>query len=337
MSLSHKRAPLALVFFKRRWQTDVADLLERTAREGVLAFDDVDMDNDLLELLRVAGREVLGGIASEVLAARGPLPEAELAPLGPELAGPAAEAFLRLLAANLAFRLRSDELLAALVAFAGEAPPPRLAPACLGRLLARCRSLRDARALIAAGPLGEAERQAALEATAIRELDLRGARLHVQAGPEALERALERAMRPRARLGWTQGLSALDRRRLLAHKQRGGWFTLLEEGDAPPPELARDLAREGGVERAAWFRRSEGEEDELRVYEGTRLVLDREQLAARIGGPPEADDLVGALRALGVTDLDPDHPRGVPHLRWAEAAGLDFKKKGLRSYCFALS
>jgi hypothetical protein len=335
-ALDHPTAPLALTFFKRRWLDDVVDLLVETLETDVFAFDDIDLDNDLLELLRVTGRVRLCEMAREVLDAREPLPEsAGLAALAPDMEGDAAQVFLRLLGVNLAFRFRSDELIASLIAFAAEGPQPRLLPADLGQLLARARSVREARVLIEASPLSAEERESALAATEIKALDLAGARLHVQADAEALERALDRAMRPRTRHGWTQGLGSAERRRFLAHKRRGEWFTLMEEGDAPSPELAKALAKESGIQRVAWVRFAEGEEPDILLIEGTRVVVDAQGLAAQVGAQPSADDVSGLLRGLGVLDLDPGHARGVPALRWAASAGLDFKKKSMRSFCFA--
>lgn len=339
MSLAHPNAPFLLTFFKRRWLRDTADLVSETLERGddTLAFDDVDLDNDLLELRRVGGVEALSGIAHEVLTATGPLPDGPaLAALAPEVEGPAVEVFLRLLAVNVAFRLRSDELLADLMNHVAAGAAPRLQPAALGGLLARARSLRQARALLEGGPLSDEAKQAALAAVTLEPLDLAGARIHLEAKPEALEAALEKVLRPLERVGWTMAVGDPSRRRFLVHKQRGGWFTLLEEGDAPPMELARELARQSGVHRAAWVRFGEGDADaELLLLEGTRVVLDRDRLCAEVGGEPSVDDVAGALRAVGVLDLDPAHPRRSPAFRWAAAAGLDFKKRSIRSYCFA--
>ena len=339
MSLAHPNAPFLLTFFKRRWLRDTADLVNETLERGdeTLAFDDVDLDNDLLELRRVGGVEALRGIAHEVLCATGPLPAGPaLEALAPELEGPAVEVFLRLLAINVAFRVRSDELLADLMTHVAGGAAPRLQPAALGSLLARARPLREARALLEQGPLSGEAQAAALAAVTLEPLDLSGARIHVEAKPEALEVALERVLRPLERIGWTMAVGDPGRRRFLVHKQRGGWFTLLEEGDAPPVELARELARQSGVLRAAWVRFGEDDADaDLLLVEGTRVVLDRAKLCAEVGGEPSADDVAGALRARGVLDLDPAHPRRSPPFRWAGAAGLDFKKRSIRSYCFA--
>lgn len=331
------RGALLLTFFKRRWLRDVTDLLEETLEgdAGLLAFDDVDMDNDLLELNRVSGPEALSELASEVLRGGAPL-EQEFArqALAPELEGARAEAFLRLLAVNIAFRLRSDALLGDLVRFAAQGSPPRLGPADLGQLLARTRTRREAQSLIEQAELG-AGTEAALAALALEPVELYGLRLHVQTDAESLEKAIDRALRPLERAGWTQGVGSPIRRRLLAHKQRGGWFTLLEEGDATPVEFAQELARSQGIQRVAWVRAGMSPDElDLRVFEGTRCVLDRAALMARCGGEVDAQDAAAALRALGVLDLDPGHARGLPALRWAQAAGLDFKKKSIRSFCY---
>lgn len=332
------RGALLVTFFKRRWLSDVVDLIEETfAREdGYLSFDDVDMDNDLRELKRVVGPEALGELARGVLRAEDELPAGlALDALAPELEGDAGRVFLQLLAVNLAFRLRTPELLEDLAAYSAQGPAPHLAPADLGGLLGRCQLAVDARRLIEAAGFEAEAQEEALSALAVPELDLLGTRIHVQTDLETLEKAIDRALRPRDRTGWTQGVGQPSRRRLLAHKQRGGWFTLLEEGDAPPLELARELAKPAGVTRVAWVKVGlTVDELDLRVLEGTRTSLDRAGLMARVGGEVTAQDAAAALRALGVLDLDPGHPRKVPALRWAQAAGLDFKKKSISSFCY---
>lgn len=333
------RGALLVTFFKRRWVNDVADLIEETfAREdGCLSFDDVDMDNDFRELKRVVGPEALGELASGVLRAEGELPAGmALEALAPELEGDVGRVFLQLLAVNLAFRLRTPELLADLAAYSAQGPAPHLAPADLGGLLGRAQLSVDARRLIEEAGFEDEAQAEALAALAVPELDLLGTRIHVQTAElETLEKAIERALRPRDRVGWTQGVGQPSRRRLLAHKQRGGWFTLLEEGDAPPLELAAELAKTSGVTRVAWIKVGlTPDELDLRVLEGTRTTLDRAGLMARLGGEVSAQDAAAALRALGVLDLDPGHPRRVPVLRWAQAAGLDFKKKSIASFCY---
>ncbi|MBL4847219.1 MAG: hypothetical protein JKY65_17000 [Planctomycetes bacterium] len=332
------RGALLVTFFKRRWLGDVLDLIEETfAREdGALSFDDIDMDNDFRELVRVTGPQALSELASGVLRAEDELPAGmALEALAPELEGDLALVFLQLLAANLAFRLRTPELLADLAAFSAREGSPRLAPSDLGALLGRCMLEPDARRLIEAAGF-EAEDQAeALAALSVTEVDLIGTRIHVLGDLEALEKGLDRALRPRERAGWTQGVGQPSRRRLLAHKQRGGWFTLLEEGDVPPLELAQALATTAGVNRVAWIQVGLTPEDlDLRVLEGTRTTLDRAGLTALVGAEADAGDAAAFLRSLGVLDLDPGHARRIPLLRWAQAAGLDFKKKSINSYCY---
>jgi hypothetical protein len=332
------RGALLVTFFKRRWVNDVADLIEETfgREDGYLSFDDVDMDNDFRELKRVVGPEALSELARGVLRAEGELPSGmALEALAPELEGDVGLVFLQLLAVNLAFRLRTPELLADLAAYSAQGPAPHLAPADLGGLLGRCQLKVDAQRLIEEAGFEEAAQAEALAALEVPELDLLGTRIHVQTDLETLEKAIDRALRPRDRAGWTQGVGQPSRRRLLAHKQRGGWFTLLEEGDAPPLELASSLAKTGGVTRVAWVKVGlTPDELDLRVLEGTRTTLDRAGLMARLGGEVSAQDTAAALRALGVLDLDPAHPRRVPVLRWAQAAGLDFKKKSIASFCY---
>lgn len=313
----------------------MVDLLDASVAGERLALDDVDMDNDLRELVRVAGREALVGLAREVLRAREPLPDCRAVQgLGPELDAEYAALFLRLVAVNLAFRLRTDGLLADLLAFAAEAPAPRPDPAAIGALLARARSVAAARALIEASPLSDSEREAALQAAVVGPVPVEGARLHLAGTHDAVARALERALRPATAVPWSLVGGGAGLRRFLALRPRGDFVTVLEEGDRPPAELADHLARAGGLSRVVWASFSPAGDD-LRVLEGNALALDRALLAARLGREPERDDVTGALRALGVLDLDPDHPRGIPKLTFAGASTADLKKRNMRAYAFA--
>lgn len=332
------RGALLVTFFKRRWVNDVLDLIEETfeREDGILSFDDVDMDNDFRELKRVTGPEALSELASGILRAEDELPAGmALEALAPELEGDVGLVFLKLLAVNLAFRLRTPELLADLAHSAALGPAPRISPTDLGGLLGRCQLASDAKALIEGAGFEDEAKAEALAALALPELDLLGTRIHVKTDLETLEKALDRALRPRDRAGWTVGVGQPSRRRLLAHKQRGGWFTLLEEGDTPPLELATELVKMSGVATVAWIKVGLSEDElDLRVLEGTRTILDTAGLKTRLGGEVTAQDAAAALRSLGVLDLDPGHPRRVPVLRWAQAAGLDFKKKSVTSYCY---
>ncbi|MBX3471753.1 MAG: hypothetical protein KF878_33270 [Planctomycetes bacterium] len=100
-----------------------------------------------------------------------------------------------------------------------------------------------------------------------------------------------------------------------------------------------------GVRRAAWSRfgpRFGPGGPDLLVVEGTRTVVDRAALEATCGEPPDDDDVAGALRALGVLDLDPGHPRGPTPLRFAEHLGggpplgveRRLKRRGIRALAF---
>ncbi len=161
-----------------------------------------------------------------------------------------------------------------------------------------------------------------------------GARLHAAGDPEAVERALTRALRPAAPLAWPLARTQPGANRFIALRSRGGWTTLLVEGDRPQPDLARALARAGGLPRVAWARLDPDDPD-LLVVEGTRTLLDREALAARVGRTPLPDDVAGALRALGVLDLDPAHPRKLPDLTYAALAGANLRQRGARGIAYS--
>lgn len=269
-----------------------------------LPLEDLDLDHDLPELEGAVGKAALAAVTRELLERREVVCEPSLAP---EIEGARAQRFLQLVALNLAFRLRTDELLAALCGWVANGPAPRLAARDLGRLLVRARSRRAALALLAASPLSEAERREAEAAVVPPALDLEGARLFLRcesqdAAASVLAAAVGGKHVPFA-------TAPEEARRFVLLRRRGGWVTVLGENDAVEPELARSLASRAGVSRAAWMR-SPGA---LLVFEGRRAVLE-------LANAEEPDDVAGELRKLGVLDLDPDHPRGAAVLRFASAA-----------------
>lgn len=277
----------------------------------------------------------LEAFARALLDAADPLPSGRaLAALSSELEEEAAQWFLRLVGINLAFRLRSDGLLASLLRFAARARPP-LDPIRLGRLLVRARSARDARALLEASPLAPEDRARALEAARpLREPRLEGARVHLAGDPNRVRALLAKALRPWTELPWTQATTAPDVRRFLLLRRRGGWSTLLEEGDRLPVTLAEALAR-AGAKQVAWASFGGEGEPDLVCWEGSRRVLDRADLRERLGEAPCEDDVAGALRARGILDLDPEHPRGEARLGFLANLDRDLRKRGVTPLAFA--
>ena len=171
--LADPKLELVLRYLKHRWLRDIADQITGSEGEEILAFEDLDLDRDMIELARVTGTDLLKRFADCVLAAPGDLDLSgrALASLSPELEPSEAQIFLRIVALNLAFRLRTDELLAALCAYTASGPAPRLAPGVLGALLGRARSERDARALLEASPLSGDALEAALATVTLDDDD----------------------------------------------------------------------------------------------------------------------------------------------------------------------
>lgn len=318
--LTGPSAELVLRYTKHRWRRDVEDLLAESAGER-LRWDDIDLDTDWVELERAVGNPALSGVAQAVLDLRAPLPadHPARAALGPELEGAQAQAFLHLVGLELAFRLRTTPLLQALCAWTAEGPAPRLAPRDLGALLIRARSARAVAGLLTSAPLSPAAREQALAAATPPPPPPPGSRLHVQADHEAVVSALVAALGGRLHAG---GATPPGARQFLLLRPRGGFVTVLEEGDAAPAALAAALAARPGISRVAWaaFPGPEGSPAlDLRLAEGRRQTLDGAGLASRIGAALEPEDVAGELRALGVLDLDPGHAKGRVELRWLEA------------------
>lgn len=323
--LEESAAELVLRYLKHRWGPALPQLLPPGSPADAMRLDDLDLDTDAVELERAVGLPAVERVATALLGLEAPPAEESraLRALAPEVTGPAAHGLLGLIGLNLAFRLRTDGLLQALVIAAARRAAPRPAPAVVGRLLGRARSGRAARALAervlgsdALGAPAQSVRDELLAAIAPPPPPPRGARLHVDAPQEAVERALVRALEPRKVVRFSG--AGPDARRFLVLRRRGAWTTVLAEGDDVAPEVGQVVARQGGVRRAAWARFGPAATDlDLRVWEGPRLAFDR----AKLGDAPEADDVAGHLRALGVLDLDPDHPRGETQLLFVEHLG----------------
>ncbi len=333
--LADPKLELVLRYLKLRWLRDIADQITGSDGAEILAFEDLDLDRDMIELARVTGTQLLTRFASFVLASPGDLDLSgrALASLSPELKPSEAQIFLRIVACNLAFRLRTDELLTSLCSYTASGPGPRLAPAVLGALLARARSERDGRALLEASPLTGDALEAA-QATATPEpMTLDGAWLHVDLDDEALDKVVPRALLPTQPLPWTRAITVPGATKLLALRRRGGWRTLLGETDRLDLDLGKALIK-AKAPRVVWA--SFGAAGlGLQVLEGTRTVLDLESLEAKIGAPPSADDVAGVLRGLGILDLDPDHPRGVSELTFAANVEKCLSKRNSRAWAFA--
>lgn len=340
-ALESGEAELVLRYAKHRWSPAVGRVLAADEPLEAARLADLDLDHDLPELERAVGRAALERLAEALLGLDAPLDEGARArrALAPEVVGPRADAVLALVGLNLAFRLRTDGLLLALVTAAGARTAPRPPAELVARLLARARSARDARALAGLAPAPEALRDAVVAAVPAPGPPAAGERLHVDATHDVIEKALAQALKPL--VAGRFSAPGPEARRFLLLRRRGGWVTVLAERDAIEADLAVRLARTGGVRRVAWAR--EAPTPDLQVHEGSRLVLDLPGLAARVAPDPvQADDVAGALRALGVFDLDPHHPRGAVSLSFAEhvesgpplGAERRLRQEGARPLCF---
>jgi hypothetical protein len=317
---------VALRFFRRRWWDEVQDLLDRS-RGATLAFDDLDLDVDLTELSGAMGMEKLARLARRGLDA--PTPEEVMDPAIRALEHddlPRARAFVRLIAANLAFALRTDELLASLIASTLE---PRLDEAALGALVARTRSARVARVLLASRPAAAA----AVEPSA-RDGDWQC--VHVRAETDAVGEALARvhAKRGHSAARWTERHAKQPLIRYAVTRPRLGWVTLLAPGGIERA-FAQELAGAApSLSRVVWTERK-GDVAHFARFEGSRLVDDDQRLAERLSSSVELDDVTGALRALGIVAHDVKAPGHVVPLSYEGIASGDASVKLTRATGFA--
>lgn len=271
---------LALVFLKRRWEREIEDLIEGSQGEA-LAFDDLALDFDLEELGNAVSTERLKKLAKKGLE-RG-------------------DAFVRLMAANLAFVYRTDELLEALVASVANGPAPRLQARDLGGLLARARSARRARELVQ--PLPEPLRAPALEAIEPMIVPGDWSALHVRSTTEELGEATTRVLAKRELVS-VPWIRSGDGARYVATRRRGGWVTLLAEKGVDR-ELASELSMILGP--VAWAEKK-GDDAVCVRFERKRAVEEATGL----------DEVGGALRALGITAHDTKAPGKVVTLGWTD-------------------
>lgn len=297
---------LALRFFRRRWFDEVTDLLEGS-KGAALAFDDVDLDNDLLELENAVSRDKLRRLALRgLLRTEGP---ADRAMAAVESEPDLARAFVRLVAVNLAFTLRTDDLLEALVAHVARGPEPRLQARTLGELLARARSARRARELAAALPEPlRAEALGAIEPVGVaHDFSV----IHARAATDELGSAVERvfARRELVSVPWVKAPAG---ERFVVTRRRGGFTTVLG-----PRGVDRELARElSTILGPVFWAEKKGDAVSFARFE--RGKVQEEQT--------DPDEASGALRAAGVTVHDPRSPGKVVSLFYT-----DYVPEGERS------
>ncbi|MCA8920270.1 MAG: hypothetical protein KDD82_00595 [Planctomycetes bacterium] len=300
-------------YLKHRWVRDVADLLQASS-PAALAFDDVDMANDWAELRRLANRSALEALCVAWLEADAVDAPGALAALEPELEGERAQAFLQLVAGNLAFHLRSTPALRAWLARSCRRAPFSLPLADLGRLLVRCQGARVVHGWLegVAEPARSELREAAqpLSAPAVDVLLVEGEQ---QAVEDALPAACggERKAYSRAPEGaWRHAILP----------PRRGFCAVLREGDRIPQAVAERLRHRAGIQRVAWLGLG-GEAPALWLHApGAEPEL-----------PPQpwtADDVAGAARALGAVALDPGHARAPQ--AWAFAYYAELRRSGVR-------
>jgi len=131
--------------------------------------------------------------------------------------------------------------------------------------------------------------------------------LHARTSPEELGEGLARlhARRELAPAPW--GAASAEAERAVATRPRGGFSTLVAPGGVSR-ELAAQLSGAApGLGRIVWVERA-GDVARFAVFEGARVVDDETKLAARIVGPAGLDDVMGVIRALGITAHDEAAP-----------------------------
>ncbi|MEZ6187209.1 MAG: hypothetical protein R3F62_19630 [Planctomycetota bacterium] len=270
------------------------------------------MTHDWSELRRLANLAALERLCADWLEQARVEDPAVLAALAPELEGPAAQAFLQLVAGNLAFQLRTRPALQAWLRRCAEGLPYSPAPAALGRLLVRCRSAR-----VLEGWLAEvsapAELAAAIAPLPAPEVDL----ILVEAELEALEEALPAACGGERR-AYSRAPEDAWRHALLP--PAGGFCAVLRAGDRLGREVAERLRNRAGIHRVLWLGLG-GDAPEVWVHApGAELELPP--------APLTPDDVAGVARALGALALDPEHPRTPASWRFAHYA--EARRTGVR-------
>lgn len=129
--LEESAAELVLRYLKHRWGPALPQLLPPGSPVEAMRLDDLDLDTDAVELERAVGLPAVERVAVALLGLEAPPADGSraLKALAPEVTGERAHALLGLVGLNLAFRLRTDALLQALVTAAGRRTAPRPAPA----------------------------------------------------------------------------------------------------------------------------------------------------------------------------------------------------------------
>ncbi|MDF1663882.1 MAG: hypothetical protein P1V97_19080 [Planctomycetota bacterium] len=316
---------LVLRFLSTRWWEEVSDLVDGSLEKGVLLFEDLDLDLDLLELSRVLNIERRLELIEAILFPGEDLNEALTDEADPE----AAHAFLILMAINLAifdgaeagrdlvwrYMHSEDSAFTDLPTFA--------------RLLPRVGPLSKAKAWVEEQVSDAAEKSALLETMVTKYHAPDGFLLHLEEDRQGSEKALGRQFENRGfqSLPWEvpmQGPRVVGVRRM-------GRFTtfLLDCSEELANELALSLSQKNVLSWSllADFRKADAVQ--IREYKGQRIFRDQLALSGKKEGPLDREEALGILLSMGIRIYDPDFGRPVSTLSYKEVLLASSKEMGL--------
>lgn len=323
MSVANLR--LVLRFLSTRWWEEVSDLVDGSLEKGVLLFEDLDLDLDLLELSRVLNKDRRLELIEAILFPGDDLNEALSDEADPE----ASHAFLILMAINFAIFDAGDAGRDLVWRYIHSEDSAFTDLEAFARLLPRVGPLSKAKAWVEAEISASTEKKTVLDALVPRYHSPDGFLLHLEEDRQGSEKALNRQFENRGfqDIPWEVPIPGP---RVVGVRRMGRFTTFLLDCSE---ELALDLASSLSHKNAlSWslladFRNSE--DVQIREYKGQRVFRDQLALSGLKEGKVTREEAVGLLLAMGIRIYDPDFGRPVSTLSYKEVLLASSKEMGL--------
>lgn len=323
MSVANLR--LFLRFLSTRWWDEVSDLVDGSLEKGVLLFEDLDLDLDLLELSRVLNKDRRLELIDAILFPGDLLNEALSDEDDPE----AAHAFLILMAVNFAIFDGGDAGRDIVWRYIHSEDTAFTDLSAFARLLTRVGPLSKSKAWVEAEVTDPAEKETLLNVMVTNYHAPDGFLLHLEEDRQGSEKALNRQFENRGfqSLPWEVPIQGP---RVLGVRRMGRFTTFLFDC---PEELALDLASSLSHKNAlSWslladFRSSESVQ--IREYKGQRIFRDQLALCGKKEGQVGREEAIGLLLGMGIRIYDPDFGRPVSTLSYKEVLLASSKEMGL--------
>jgi hypothetical protein len=325
VTVSVENLRLVLRFLTTRWWAEVEDLVEKSLESGTLAFEDLDLDLDLLELSRVLNNDRRIELIAQVLE-----PDEELsAALEDYEDAEATHAFFILMAINIALfdggargrDLVLKHMLSEEAAFTDSS--------VFGQMLARTGPLSKARAWVEKSVTDEAQKTEIISAMVPNYHKASGLVLHLDCDRQGSERALVNQceyLNYHAE-EWDAPLAGP---RALSLRRIGRFMTfLLECDDEFAQALALSVAHKNALGWAILVDYRDPETAKIQEFKNHRLFRENRDFTSESRPVLSHEEMMGELLEMGIRIYDRQYGRAVSALTFKEVLHGSSKDMGL--------